>query len=59
MGADPVGEEEKSAGSDGKFDASSYILDHVADSHEWHILTKKDGSAVAVYLPVIIYVQRT
>jgi len=55
MGADPVGEEEKSAGSDGKFDASSYILDHVADSHEWHILTKKDGSAVAVYLPVIIY----
>jgi ATP synthase subunit 6 len=55
MGAGAVAEEEKSAGSEGKFDASSYILDHVADSHEWHILTKKDGSAVAVYLPVIIY----
>jgi ATP synthase subunit 6 len=55
MGAGVVAEEEKSQGSEGKFDASSYILDHVADSHEWHILTKKDGSAVAVYLPVIIY----
>ena len=55
IGAGAVAEEEKSAGSEGKFDASSYILSHVSDSHEWHILTKKDGSAVAVYLPVIIY----
>ena len=37
------------------FDASSYIMDHVADSHEWHLWTKKDSSAVAIYLPVIIY----
>jgi F-type H+-transporting ATPase subunit a len=37
-----------------EFDASSYILDHIADSHEWHILTKKDGESLAIYLPVII-----
>ncbi len=55
MGTGASEEEEKSAAGKEKFDASSYILDHVADSHEWHILTKKNGSAVAVYLPVIIY----
>jgi F-type H+-transporting ATPase subunit a len=37
------------------FDATKYIMEHVLDSHEWHILTKKDGQAVAVYLPIIIY----
>lgn len=46
--------EKKSHGNDVEFDASSYIMEHVADSHEWHILTKKDGSSVAIYLPVII-----
>ena len=50
-----AGEEvEKSQGSQEKFDASTFIMGHVADSHEWHILTKKDGSHVAIYLPVII-----
>jgi F-type H+-transporting ATPase subunit a len=39
----------------GKFDASEFILDHIADSHEWHILTKKNGESVAIYLPVIVY----
>ena len=38
-----------------KFNASTYILEHIADSHEWHILTKKDNSSVAIYLPVIVY----
>jgi len=47
-------EEKKSHGNDVEFDASSFIMEHVADSHEWHILTKKDGSSVAIYLPVII-----
>lgn len=37
------------------FDASAFILDHIADSHEWHILTRKDSSVVAIYLPVILY----
>ena len=38
-----------------KFDANTFILDHVADSHEWHILTKSDGENIALYLPVIVY----
>lgn len=37
------------------FDASTFIMEHIADSHEWHILTKKNGEALAVYLPVILY----
>ena len=38
-----------------KFDASTFILEHIADSHEWHILTKKNGEGIAIYLPVILY----
>ena len=38
-----------------KFDAGPYIMAHIADSHEWHILTKKNGESVAIYLPVIVY----
>jgi F-type H+-transporting ATPase subunit a len=37
------------------FNASEFIMDHVSDSHEWHILTKKNGESVAIYLPVILY----
>ena len=47
-------EDKKTHESQGEFDASTFIMGHVADSHEWHILTKKDGSSVAIYLPVII-----
>lgn len=45
--------EEVAAG--GKFDASTFIMGHIADSHEWHILTKKNGESLAIYLPVIVY----
>lgn len=38
-----------------KFKASTYILEHIADSHEWHIFTRTNGESVAIYLPVIIY----
>lgn len=38
-----------------KFKASTYILEHISDSHEWHIYTKKNGENVAIYLPVILY----
>ena len=41
--------------TEGKFDASTFILDHIADSHEWHILTRKNGEVVTIYLPVILY----
>ena len=43
------------SGSEEKFNASEFIIDHVVDSHEWHILTKSNGEAVAIYLPVIVY----
>lgn len=45
--------EEKVEGAE-KFKASTYILEHIADSHEWHLWTKKDSSSVAIYLPVIV-----
>jgi F-type H+-transporting ATPase subunit a len=38
-----------------EFVASTFILDHIADSHEWHITTRKNGESVAIYLPVIVY----
>ena len=53
----PAQEENSSHAAEAEeaFDASSFIMDHIADSHEWHILTKKNGESVAVYLPVILY----
>lgn len=48
-------EETKETTTGGEFDASTFITGHVADSHEWHLLNKKNGEAVAVYLPVILY----
>jgi F-type H+-transporting ATPase subunit a len=45
--------EQKKEGKE-KFNASTYILEHIADSHEWHIYTKKNGESVAIYLPVIL-----
>jgi F-type H+-transporting ATPase subunit a len=41
--------------SDEPFDASTFIMDHIADSHEWHLLTKSNGESVAIFLPVILY----
>ncbi len=41
--------------ADEEFNATEYILEHVSDAHEWHILTKKDGQHVSVPLPVILY----
>lgn len=38
-----------------EFNASEFIVEHVSDSHEWHILTKKNGESIALYLPVILY----
>jgi len=38
-----------------KFNASDFIIEHVTDSHEWHILTTPKGKSVAIYLPVILY----
>ena len=48
-------EEEGKEGSTAKFNASEFIIEHISDSHEWHIFTKKNGEHVALYLPVIVY----
>jgi len=37
------------------FDASTFIMEHIADSHEWHLWTRENGESVAIYLPVILY----
>ncbi len=54
------GQEEEGAHGSGnqkeeKFNPSEFIMDHIGDSHEWHILTRKNGESVAIYLPVIVY----
>jgi F-type H+-transporting ATPase subunit a len=38
-----------------EFNAGEYIMEHISDSHEWHILTKGNGDHVSIYLPVILY----
>lgn len=37
-----------------EFNATEVIMDHVKDSHDWHILTTKSGHHVSVPLPVIL-----
>jgi F-type H+-transporting ATPase subunit a len=55
-----LSKEEKTPVAEKKeFNASEYILEHIADSHEWHILTKKNGESLAIYLPVILYTKET
>jgi F-type H+-transporting ATPase subunit a len=49
------GQENSEGQAEEEFDASSFILEHIADSHEWHILTKRNGESLALYLPVILY----
>ena len=53
--AAPGQEDHETGKAEEEFDASTFILEHIADSHEWHILTKKNGESVAIYLPVIVY----
>lgn len=40
---------------EGEFPAGEFIIEHIKDSHEWHILTKKNGEHVSIPLPVIVY----
>jgi F-type H+-transporting ATPase subunit a len=55
----PAQEEQGTKKAEEEFDASTFILDHIADSHEWHILTRRNGESVAIYLPVIVYTKGT
>jgi len=38
-----------------EFNPSTFALDHVKDTHDWHILTTKEGHHISVPLPVIVY----
>ena len=38
-----------------KFVAGKFIIEHIKDTHDWHILTTKNGEHVSVPLPVILY----
>jgi len=49
------GEQPQQVSHDEEFNPSEFILAHIADSHEWHLFTTKDGNHVSVYLPVILY----
>lgn len=42
-------------GDSEEFDPATFIMEHIADSHEWHIYTNKDGHHVSIYLPVILF----
>jgi F-type H+-transporting ATPase subunit a len=53
--AEGENKDKEKAESEEPFDASTFIMEHIADSHEWHLLTKKNGQNVAIYLPVILY----
>jgi F-type H+-transporting ATPase subunit a len=52
------GQEVEEKGVEEGFNASTFILDHIADSHEWHIYGEGEKS-VALYLPVILYSKET
>lgn len=48
------GQEAEGKESGEKFKASEFILNHISDSHEWHLYGEGEKS-VAIYLPVILY----
>ena len=37
-----------------KFNPSTFAIEHIADSHEWHLWTTPSGHHTSVYLPVIV-----
>ena len=42
-----------------EFNATEVIMEHVSDSHDWHILTTKKGLHVSVPLPIILISKET
>ena len=42
------------AGGDEKFNPGTFILDHIGDAYDWHVITW-NGHHVSVPLPVILY----
>ena len=55
-GSEQLGDEHHESGHDsGSFEATEFIIDHIKDSHEWHLWTNKHGHHVSVPLPVILF----
>lgn len=52
--SDDHAEEEHPEELEKKFDPGTYIIEHIGDAYEWHILTYKDFH-LSVPLPVILY----
>ena len=52
---DSEGVSHENGGEEEEFNAGEYIMEHIADAHEWHILTKPNGEHVSIYLPVILF----
>ena len=52
-------ESKKPEAEGGNFIPGEFIIEHLKDSHEWHILTKKNGEHVSIPLPVILYSQNS
>jgi len=50
-----AGEEHHSGMAEEEEDVTVVIMDHIKDSHEWHLWTTKDEHHVSVPLPVILY----
>lgn len=44
----------ESSHGEGKFNAGSFIVGHIADSYEWHV-TSINGHHISMPLPVIVY----
>jgi len=41
-----------------EFVPGEFIIDHLKDSHEWHLWTNAEGEHISIPLPVIVYSQR-
>ena len=39
-----------------KFNAGKFVIDHVSDAYDWHILSYKEHH-VSIPLPIIVYKQ--
>lgn len=38
-----------------EFVPGEFVIDHIKDSHEWHIITTPEGKHISVPLPIILY----
>lgn len=56
QGSHSSAEQEPTASkTESEFNASKFIIDHITDSHEWHLLTLPHEKHISIYLPVILW----